>query len=75
MLAWELLDASYQGVKRLFVLAYNDRPVTNDNVTTDAASRVKVDSHKNFLPRVNIENYNIKINGKNLYDQSVNDSI
>ena len=30
---------------------------------------------KYFLPRVKIENYNIKINGRNFYDQSINDSI
>ena len=39
----ELLESSYQGVKRLFVLAYNNN--------------VSVDSHKkHFLPRVKIEN-------------------
>ena len=42
----EFLDASFQGVKRLFVLAYN-----NDN-----ADRVTVDSHKKyFLPIIKIE--------------------
>ena len=46
--------------KRLFVLAYDD---------SNAASRVRVDSHKKyFLPRVNIENYNIEIDGRNFYD-------
>ena len=30
---------------------------------------------KNFLPRVKIENYNIKIDGRNFYDQPINDSI
>ena len=44
----ELLDSSYQGVKRLFVLAY-------DNTAGD--DRVSVDSSKNnFLPRVKIKN-------------------
>ena len=34
------------------------------------------DSHrKYFLPRVKIENYNIKIDGRNFYDQPINDSI
>ena len=51
----ELLDRSYQGVKRLFVLAYDN---------TDA-NRVTADSHRRyFLPRIKIENYNIKIDGK-----------
>ena len=42
----ELLDLSYQGVKRLFVLAYYD---TGDN------NQVSIDSFKKyFLPRVKI---------------------
>ena len=28
-----------------------------------------------FLPRVKIENYNIEIDGRNFYDQAINDSI
>ena len=56
----ELLDSSYQGVKRLFVLAYYN---------TEGNSQVSIDSsEKYFLPRVEIENYNF-------YDQPVNDSI
>ena len=63
----ELLDSSYQGVKRLFVLAYNN---------TAGDNQVSVDSFKKyFLPRVKIENYNIEIDGKNFYDQPINDSI
>ena len=63
----ELLDSSWQGVKRLFVLAYNNKEGDN---------KVSVDSYKKyFLPRVKIENYNIEIDGRNFYDQPVNDSI
>ena len=63
----ELLDASYQGVKRLFVLAYRDR---------GGANRVKADSQKRyFLPRVKIKNRNIEIDGRNFYDQPINDLI
>ena len=62
----ELLDSSWQGVKRLFVLAYNNKEGDN---------KVSVDSYKKyFLPRVKIENYNIKIDGRNFYDQPINDS-
>ena len=62
-----MLDSSYQGVKRLFVLAYNNRGGNN---------QVSVDSYKKyFLPRVKIENYNIEIDGRNFYDQPINDSI
>ena len=62
-----LLDSSCQGVKRLFVLAYNN---------TAGNNQVSVDSYKKyFLPRVEIENYNIEIDGRNFYDQPINDSI
>ena len=63
----ELLDSSWQGVKRLFVLAYDN---------TAGNNQVSIDSYKKyFLPRVKIENYNIEIDGKNFYDQPINDSI
>ena len=44
----ELLDSSYQGVKKLFVLAYNNR-TGNDQVSIDPLK-------KYFLPSVKIEN-------------------
>ena len=62
----ELLDASYQGVKRLFILAYGN--AGNDLVTANS-------HRKYFLPRIKIENYNIEIDGRNFYDQPINDSI
>ena len=63
----ELLDSSYQGVKRLFVLAYNN---------TAGNNQVSVDSYKKyFVPRVKIENYNIQINGRSFYDLPINDAI
>ena len=53
--------------KRLFVLAY-------DNTAGD--NRVTADSHRRyFLPRIKIENYNIEIDVRNLYDQLINDLI
>ena len=57
-----MLDASYQGVKRLFAIAYS-----ND------ANRVTVDSHQRyFLLRIKIKNYDIEIDGRNFYDQPIN---
>ena len=51
----------------MFVLAYNN---------TTADNKVSVDSYKNnFLPRVKIENFDIEIDGKNFYDQPMNDPI
>ena len=62
-----MLDASYQGVKRLFDLAYRD---------CGDANRVTAVSHRRyFLPRVKVENYNIEIDGRNFYDQPINDLI
>ena len=63
----ELLDASYQRVKRLFVIAYRDRGGTNI---------VTADSHRRyFFRRVKIENYNIDIDRINFYDKPINDLI
>ena len=64
----ELIDSSYQGLKTVFVLAYDD--VIDDN-------QVSVDSFKkNLLPRVaTSKNYNIEIDGRNLYDQPINELI
>ena len=60
------LDASFQGVNRLFVLALNNTFTTNaaDN-ERDGGNRVKRNSHrKHFLPRVNITKCNVLIGGK-----------
>ena len=63
----ELLDSSCQGVNRLFVLA-------SDN--TEGNNQVSVDSYKKyFLPRIKINNYNIEIDGRNFYEQPLNNSI
>ena len=62
------LDASFQGVNRLFVLDFDK--------TENGASKVERDSHRiYFLPRVNITNYNVLIDGRNFYDQPINDQI
>ena len=63
-----LLDAAFQGVNRLFVLAFNN--------TANSANKVERNSHtKYFCPRVNISNCNILINGRNFYHQPFNDLI
>ena len=62
-----MLDSSCQRVKRLFVLAYNN---------TEGNNQVSIDLfRKYFLPRVKIKNCNIEIDGRNFYDQLINDSI
>ena len=63
----QLLDSRYQGVKRFFALGYNNKEGDN---------KVSIDSCKKyFLQRVKIGNYNIKIDGKKIYNQPINDSI
>ena len=58
-------------MKRLFILAYDN---TTDN--NDHNNQVSINSFKKyFLARVKIENWNIEIDGRNFYDQPINDSI
>ena len=60
------LDVPFQGVRRLFVLAFDN--------TDDGAKNVKRNRHtKYYLPRVNITNYNVLIDGRNFHDQPIND--
>ena len=60
------LDTAFQGVKRLFVLAFG-----NPN---NGAKKVDRNGHtKYFLARVNIINYNVLTDSRNFYDQPFND--
>ena len=67
---YKLLSGSFPGVKRLFVLAYF---IAADN-NADQKSGIK-DNKKYFLPRGEIKNYNVLIDGRNFYDQQINDII
>ena len=52
----------------MFVLAFD--------ITNNDNNKVERDSHrKYFLPIVDIANYNVLINGRNFYDQPINDQI
>ena len=51
----ERLDASFQGVNKLFVLVYSH----SDNITNEISYR------RYFLPRFKIKNYNNEIDGRN----------
>ena len=54
-----LVDPSFQGVKRLFALSFEDE---NGRA-----------SHSDYyLPKVEIKDYNVKVDGKNLFDQPIN---
>ena len=67
---YKLLNASFQGVKRLFVLAY----VIAAGNDADQEAGIK-DNRKNFLPRREIKNWNVLIDGKIFYDQPIYDLI
>ena len=68
------LHASFQGVRRLFAIVFNNTTVNVPNDTiNNTNNRVERNSHtKHFLPRVNITNYIVLIDGRNLYDQPIN---
>ena len=74
------LDAAFQGVNRLFVLAFDD---TNADEAADAPAPrnlaanqvIRNGCRKYFVPRVDITSYNVLIDGRNFYDQPINDLI
>ena len=53
-----LVEPSFQGVNRLFVLAFEN----DDNRTSN---------DQYYLPTVEIKDYNIMINGENFFDQPI----
>ena len=74
------LDAVFQGVNRLFVPAFDDTP--EDEAADAPAPRnlvanqvIRNSYRKYFAPRVDISSYNVFIDGRNFYDQPINDSI
>ena len=71
------LDSFFQGVRRLFVLAFNSTTVNvPNNPINNSNNRVLRNSHtKYFLSRVNITNFNVLIDRRNFYDQPTNDSL
>ena len=56
-----LLEPSFQGVNRLFVLAFEN----------DTQRRISKDY---YLPNVEIKNYNVMINEENFFDQPIKDN-
>ena len=61
-----LVDPSFHGVNRLFVFSYK-------NHEDDDPKRHGY--KKYYLPNQEIKNYNIMIDGRNFYDQPINDDI
>ena len=75
-----LLDTGIPGVNRLFVVGFNDIDdigVGNQeaqNVINTAAYKVERNGFtKYFLPRVDIKDYNVLIDGRNFYDQNISE--
>ena len=59
------LDPSFQGVNRLFVMAYSrldDQPTRNGR-------------KKYYLPRIDLNKYNVIIDGRNFYDNPIESDI
>ena len=59
------LDPSFQGVNRLFVMAYNS---TNDQPTRNG-------QRKYYLPRISLNKYNVIIDGRSFYDNPIESDI
>ena len=61
----------------MFFHAFNNTTENDNEVpASNTANRVQKDNHrKYFLPRVDITNYNVLIDGRNFYDQPINDQI
>ena len=54
-----LIETSFQGLNRLFTLAFED--------DTQRISR-----KRDYIPNVEIKDYNVMIDGKNFFDQPIN---
>ena len=59
------LDPSFQGVNRLFVMAYN---IVDGQPTRSG-------QQKYYLPRLDLEKYNVIIDGRNFYDNPIESDI
>ena len=62
------LDVSFQGVSKLFAATYETDDIER-NVNTEELRR------RYYLPRAEIKDYNVLIDGRNFYDQNINSSI
>ena len=55
------LDPSFQGVNRIFIMAYNR---VNGQPTRNG-------QRKYYLPRIDLNKYNVIIDGRNFYDNPI----
>ena len=59
------LDPSFQGVNRLFIMAYNRLAAANDNQFNKDSRQIY------YLPRNDLNKYNVIIDGRNFYDNPI----
>ena len=62
------LDVSFQGVSRLFAASYETGDIRRNTNHQHSIRRY-------YLPRTEIKDYNVLIDGRHFYDQNVNSSI
>ena len=62
------LDVIFQGVSKLFAAAYQTDDIERNANTGESRRRY-------YLPRAEIKDYNVLIDGRNFYDQNLNRSI
>ena len=62
-------DPSFQGVNRLFVMAYNRLAAANDNQFN------KDGQQKHYLPRNDLNKFNVIIDGRSFYDNTIESDI
>ena len=63
------LDPSFQGVNTLFIMAYNRLAAANDNQFNRNSQQ------KYYLPRNDLNEYNVIIDGRNFYDNPIESDI
>ena len=61
------LDPSFQGVNRLFIMVYNN--------TENANQPTRDGRRKYYLPRIDLNKYNVIIDGRNFYDNPIESDI
>ena len=62
------LDVFFQGVSKLFAAAYEANDIERNANTEESRRRY-------YLPRAEIKDYNVLIDGRSFYYQNVNSSI
>ena len=67
-----MLDTAIPVVNRLFVAGFDDN-VDDPSADPPDDNVNRVNHRKYFLPRVDIKDYNILVDGRNFYDQNISD--